>query len=369
MPRRESPPPTDRRLPEELSSWKEIASYLGVSVRRAQQWETELGLPIERFSTELRARIHARRSEIDRWLHERTRAGAAGRPDVGLVQEQSSARASAVAAAGPARGRLARRLRWVVAAVAAALSLATVASLTWPLIRPASRAPSSARIVEGELHALDASGRPVWRVSFPEGWARPPYFEAPIEKAGLAWRSSTPLVQDIDADGGTEVLFVLNTNREDGASTGHRLICFGPDGIERWRYTPGRTTRWQDRQFDASYSIWWVLAPLSIDGQPRLLVSASNTFFPCQLSLLDATDGRLVGEYWHFGALLSGVVLDADGDDRPEVFVAGVNNPGPGSGSPAIVELKLPLAATTRGGERLRCTAPARGGVRTVPAD
>ena len=231
----------------------------------------------------------------------------------------------------------------MVAAAATALSLAAAALLTWPLIWPASRALASARIVAGELHALDTSGRTLWRVSFPEGWARPPYSEAPLEKAGLAWRTNTPLVHDIDGDGKTEVLFVLNTNTGDSAATGNRLICYGPDGTERWRYTPGRKTRWLDRQFDAVYTIWWVLAPLSIDGQPRLLVSASNTFFPCQLSLLDATDGRLVGEYWHFGALVSGVVLDADGDGRPEVLVAGVNNPGPGNGAPAIVELKLPL--------------------------
>ena len=346
MLRRESPPSTHPHPPEELSSWKEIASYLGVSVRRAQQWETELGLPVERFSTEQRARIRARRSEIDRWTHERTGPGAARRlgAGVGLAWERRSPTALLAAVVGPARARLGKRgLGWVVALVAAALSLAAAGLLTWPLIRPAPRAPASARIVDGDLRTFDASGRLLWRVTFPEGRARPPYFEVPLEKAGLAWRSNTPLVHDIDGDGETEVLFVLNTNREDGASTSYQLICFGPDGTERWRYTPGRKTRWQDRQFDASYLIWWVLAPLSIDRQPRLLVSASNTFFPCQLSLLDATDGRLVGEYWHFGALLSGVVLDADGDGRPEVVVAGVNNPGPGNGSPAIVELKLPL--------------------------
>jgi hypothetical protein len=347
MPERESGPPAHPDLPEDLTSWKEVASYLGVSVRRAQQWETELGLPVERFSTEQRARIRARRSEVDRWLHERTRPGAARRPggEGGLVQERpSSPPAPTPAAAGPAGARLGTRgLPWAAVLAAAALSLAAAASLVWPLIRPASGAPASARIVDGELHALDEHGRPVWRKSFPEGRAHPPYFEAPLQKAGLAWRTNTPLVRDIDGDGQPEVLFVLNTNREDDAATGHRLICFGPDGTERWRYTPGRKTRWQDRQFDAAYTIWWVLAPLSIDDEPRLLVSASNTFFPCQLSLLDATDGRLVGEYWHLGALLSGVVLDADEDGRPEVLAAGVNNPGPGTGSPAIVELKLPL--------------------------
>ena len=231
----------------------------------------------------------------------------------------------------------------MVAPAAAALLPAAAALLIWPLIRPASRGPASARIVDGELHALDASGHLLWRVSFPEGWAHPPGFAVPLEKAGLAWRSNGPIVSDIDGDGQTEVLFVLNTTTDNGALMGHRLICFGADGAERWRYTPGRRTRWQDRQFDASYAIAWVLAPLSIDGRPRLLVSASNTYFPCQLSLLDAADGRLVGEYWHFGALLSAVVLDADGDGRPEVFVAGVNNPGPGNGAPAIVELRLPL--------------------------
>ena len=108
MLRRESPPPTHPRLPEEFSSWKEIASYLGVSVRRAQQWETELGLPVERFSTEQRARIRARRSEIDRWLRERTGPGAAARlrRRRGLVPEQPSTAGAAPAAAGPARARL-----------------------------------------------------------------------------------------------------------------------------------------------------------------------------------------------------------------------------------------------------------------------
>jgi len=33
---------------EILSSWKEISSYLGIGVRTAQRWESELGLPVHR---------------------------------------------------------------------------------------------------------------------------------------------------------------------------------------------------------------------------------------------------------------------------------------------------------------------------------
>ena len=36
-------------------------------------------------------------------------------------------------------------------------------------------------------------------------------------------------------------------------------------------------------------------------------------------------------------------MADRDGDGRLEAVVGGVNNPGPGNGSPALVELELPL--------------------------
>jgi hypothetical protein len=36
----------------ELSSWKEIAAYLGVSVRTAQHWERNRGLPVRRLAGE-----------------------------------------------------------------------------------------------------------------------------------------------------------------------------------------------------------------------------------------------------------------------------------------------------------------------------
>ena len=350
MPRPQSPPPPDpaRSLPaDELSSWKEIASYLGVSVRRAQQWETGMGLPVERFNTEHRARVRARRADIDRWLRERTGPGRTRGPrgDGGAGPEPPSGSSPTPVPVGSPRAPLApRRLGWAVTPAAAMVFLAAAAWFAWPALRPVPTAPASAAIVNGELHALDASGRLLWRVGFPEGWARPPAVALPPERAGSTWRTNTTLVRDLDGDGRIEVLFVLTTTMGNGAVVGNRLICYAADGTERWRFVPGRKVRWQDRQFDAAYSTWWVLGPFPVDGKPRLLVSASNAFFPCQVGLLDAATGRLVGEYWHFGALLSGVVRDMDGDGRLEAIVGGVNNPGPGNGSPALVELKLPLA-------------------------
>ncbi len=50
-----------------LSSWKEIASYLGKGVRTAQRWERELGLPVRRPSLDHHVVI-ALTAELDQWI-------------------------------------------------------------------------------------------------------------------------------------------------------------------------------------------------------------------------------------------------------------------------------------------------------------
>ena len=49
----------------ELSSWTEIATYLGVSIRTAQIWEKECGLPVRRIPG--RNRVIAYASDFDAW--------------------------------------------------------------------------------------------------------------------------------------------------------------------------------------------------------------------------------------------------------------------------------------------------------------
>src|SRR5689334_6029709 len=48
----------------DLTSWKEIASVLGVTVRTAQSYERERGLPIQRSTT---GRVSAEREAIAAW--------------------------------------------------------------------------------------------------------------------------------------------------------------------------------------------------------------------------------------------------------------------------------------------------------------
>jgi hypothetical protein len=54
-----------------LSSWKEIAQFLGKGVRTAQRWERELGLPVHRPEQSNRYVVLADPDELRHWMKAR----------------------------------------------------------------------------------------------------------------------------------------------------------------------------------------------------------------------------------------------------------------------------------------------------------
>ena len=59
-----------------LNSWKEIAEFLGRSVRTVQRWEARFGLPV-RHRAGKRTSVFAIQSELDSWLRTRSQFRAA----------------------------------------------------------------------------------------------------------------------------------------------------------------------------------------------------------------------------------------------------------------------------------------------------
>lgn len=55
-----------------LTSWKEIAQYMGKGVRTVQRWEEQFGLPIRRPLTDCHRAVLAFSEEIDTWMIEKT---------------------------------------------------------------------------------------------------------------------------------------------------------------------------------------------------------------------------------------------------------------------------------------------------------
>lgn len=52
---------------QRLTSWKEIAAHLGVSVRTVQRWESKEGLPVRRHRHDKLSSAYAYADELDRW--------------------------------------------------------------------------------------------------------------------------------------------------------------------------------------------------------------------------------------------------------------------------------------------------------------
>ena len=69
---------------EVLESWKEIAAYLGRSVRAVQLWEKEENLPVHRHQHDKQGSVFAYREEIDRWREARSAPRPAVTPRVAL---------------------------------------------------------------------------------------------------------------------------------------------------------------------------------------------------------------------------------------------------------------------------------------------
>lgn len=66
----------DSEKGEILSTWKEIAAYLGSGVRTCIRWEKESGLPVHRQEDAPRSRIFAYKSELDAWFKSRLGNGS-----------------------------------------------------------------------------------------------------------------------------------------------------------------------------------------------------------------------------------------------------------------------------------------------------
>ena len=64
--------------PQILSSWKEIAQFLGKGVRTVQRWEVTLGLPVRRPCARCRNIVMARREELEAWVSQAHRGPSHG---------------------------------------------------------------------------------------------------------------------------------------------------------------------------------------------------------------------------------------------------------------------------------------------------
>ncbi len=80
-----------------LSSWKDIARYLGKGVRTVQRWERHLGLPVRRpIGASQKSAVVLYRGDVDAWLATRFSARPLEKSEIQRNRSSRSARSTLI---------------------------------------------------------------------------------------------------------------------------------------------------------------------------------------------------------------------------------------------------------------------------------
>lgn len=303
----------------ELQTWRQIAAYLNVSIRAAQTYARDRGLPVRHLKGE-KTPVVASRAELNSWLLKNRVAlhAAETEPDsFHHVEHDHPSTQKPLGDIGDQQNRDQRvspHLRRAIGPIAVAVVLLIAGTLSW---RWNNAEVAMINIDGPEIIARDSAGHELWRHLFKNGVHDESY------KQGAFPRK--PWVGDLDGNGHQEVLFQHFSDSFTSEST--TLYCFGGGGKIKWSFVNTKVVRDSGGEIAPIYLIEALQVLPSLDGHSKLLAVASSrmTDQACQLALLDSK-GRLVAEYWHPGHLY---LMGALGEDRPgkaRLIAAGVND-------------------------------------------
>ena len=221
--------------PETLNGWKDIAGYLGKSVRSVQRWERELGLPVHRINTPDGGQIvFANRVEIDEWK----RAQDAAKPAPDHID--SPGETTAVGAFARARWTtwLTGRAAFLVLGVAIGATAVALIRFSIP------GRPDRFEIDDNLLTAYTQSGVPVWTYAFART-AHHPATSRTFTSQG-----------DIDGDGSTDVVVAVRYAPPQSKSTySDAILAFRRDGSLIWQVQPVLQIAHKGQTFDGPWQV------------------------------------------------------------------------------------------------------------------
>ena len=349
----------------QLNGWKEIAAYLGRSVRTVQRWEKDYGLPVRRFGVSRPESVFALAHEVDAWLltsqgvSARSGAGAgepAGAPsEIGkpVAAEADSRRRSPFDRTS--LGRMAMTALFTAGILAALWALWSLRQAGQPANRPAApvarSAPADWHVDLDTLVVSDHDGETLWTHKFPRDLATDSYKGT----SGSA-RSLLGGVADVDGDGLREVWFVAYfSGGWSPANTA--LYLFEQDGRVRWKYQPSLSVRFGKETFGPSWFVNRVFVtadPGGGAGRAIWAVMYDAALFPSLLQRLNPRTGEPLSAFWSNGYVIT-LALDLQ-DDRRRLFLGTCNNEHK-AGSLVVLDAVHPNGSAPAALEKYRCTS------------
>jgi hypothetical protein len=307
-----------------LSSWKEIADYLGCDKRTCRRWELNFELPIHRMEGTSKSRVYAYKDELDAWRNLKLNGVDAAAESPSFAAGEGRQEGALWAKNGHLSTKARKTILWLVP-----LAAVIVAAAVYLLARFSPGQPVDFKIKGSMLTILDGEGKKLWDFEtglqnlWPEKEYRT-YFQ--IKHPGPTSVLVFPLVviRDIDRDGRVEVLFAPKRDRE-LYETG--LFCLDSRGKELWHYQPGRELRFGEHSYSADYRILG-MEPFDINDDGRLelfLITAHQPHSPSSLVVLNCF-GKVLGEFTNFGRIHDIAYADTDADGQKDVLIAGQND-------------------------------------------
>jgi len=317
-----------------LSSWKEIADYLGCDERTCRRWELEYGLPVHRMEGAARSRVCAYKDELDTWRKSRLNGNGAATGAPASATRHDSPEGALAARDHPHRGKPKSIILWLIPLAAIIVAAAVL------LIRSSPGEPVDFKIKGSTLTILDEQGKDLW--DFDTGlenlWPEKEYRDRfQFRRPTGSGRPSLPqlIIRDINQDGKPEVLFAPRTNDEHNEPG---LFCLSWRGKSLWHYRPGSERQFGAHVYSSEYRIYgFEPHDINNDGSFEVFITtAHNPHSPSQLVVLDC-QGKVSGEFTNWGRIQDIAYLDLDADGKKEILFAGLNDEY-GTGSLAVFD-------------------------------
>lgn len=293
-----SQPPSE----PELSGWKMIASHLGVSVREAQSWEKDEGMPVRRMPGR-KSRVWADRAALDHWKQHVSVGGKQPPPQPALES-------------GDRRHPRFPSRRWILGSLATA-GVAAVSGAAWMIARSASRGPVRVEQIGRALCAWDDMGHLLWRRPFPLGLVD-------ASSNGIhAYPVRNIQIMNMGGTGASRVIFAATLSDSPGDPTAisrDELYCLTADGKILWTYKPDVSVTFGDQQFSGPWDISDILVEPG-SGPPIVWAALSHRMWrPGVLLAIDGA-GKATVKFVNAGNLYR-IGLAPEG----HILVGGVNN-------------------------------------------